>query len=278
MQTGPDAGRGPRPAVIVALAAVGGFVAWMALILVHGSMDGIASSSEPLSYRAGMMTVIAGGSAVLVGVLARYASSGRGWPRWTISPAVVVVAGLWFTMTEVVPAVGDRVEARVSGETDGSLTAPASAGDWTLLEGRAAERREQQAKDFAQDAQSEGYFSDIVVGSYTGRSGSFLGFVGFHPAEGLRAEIADSAEQAVRDMLAGAGGRNVQVLPAGDLGGAIGCTEEADPLPPGAFMCVWTDASTVGQVTILQPDLDVEKAGEVTREFRGHVTQPVPWP
>jgi len=77
---------------------------------------------------------------------------------------------------------------------------------------------------------------------------------------------------AVDVTLANAGIQDRQALDAGELGGALACGTLPEEYQVDGLTCAWADATTTAQVTLVVPELDYDKAAELTREFRDAVT------
>lgn len=251
------------------VACVTGVVAYGALLAVHLSTEDSGSAS----FRAGEMIPIAGVSAVLVALLAQAVSTRRTAPWWIVSLSVLMVSALWYSGVHIAPRLADDARAEVSGQADYVLSAPERAGEWERLRGEGAIQREAEMRSRiaqAPESQTEG-LDDVVYAEY--RSGfSRLGFLGINTSGEFKDDLRESSRQALRNFMAGAGVTSPEQVDEGDLGGTMACSGDAPGLPAGVIFCAWADASTLGQVTIVQVNLDIDDAAAITRDFRDHVT------
>ena len=261
----------PPPAdkgLIWAIALVSGGAAFAVLVAITLSTDGPGSTS----FRIGRMMPAAGGSAVAVAAIAQSINLRR-WLLLLIPVAVFAASGTWYALMEVVPRLTDNARAEASGQADYVLETPPRAGDWTRLDGDAATKRKELAisqLEQAPDDMRRG-MEDFVYAEYA-RGRARLSFFGFNAAGEFEDDLRDSSSDTLDEYMAGAGAEDPESVDAGDLGGSMACSGDGRGLPAGLIYCAWTDASTLGQVTIAQLNLDIEQAAEIAREIRGAVT------
>jgi hypothetical protein len=251
------------------LAWASGGVAYAVLLVLHLSTE----STGAAAYRAGQMLPIAVVSTVVVALIARSARS-RTWPWWGIAAGVLGLSALWYSAVHVAPRIAADNRAEASGQSDYSLSTPDRAGDWTLVEGEGATRREEQALARLDEAPEDmlAGLEDLVYGEYAIRGTARLVFVGINVAGGMEDDLRESAEEGLRNFMAGAGVTEAESVAAGELGGAMACTDDVQGLPDGVVYCAWADAATLGQLTIARADLDIDAAAGLARDFRNHVT------
>lgn len=251
------------------LAWASGGVAYVGLLVLHLSTE----STGAAAYRAGQMIPIAVVSTVVVALIARSARS-RTWPWWGIALGVLGLSVLWYAAVHAAPRIAADHRAESSGQADYSLSTPARAGDWTLVEGDGATRREKQALARLDEAPEDirSGLGAVVYGEYAIRGQARLVFVGINAAGGMEDDLRESSQDGLRDFMAGAGVTDAESVAAGELGGAMACTDDVQGVPDGIVYCAWADAATLGQLTIARPDLDVDAAAGLARDFRTHVT------
>lgn len=250
----------------IALAA--GALAYGVLLVVHLS----SGTSGSAAFRAGEVLPIAGVSAVVVALLARSTSAGRGWPWWAITLSVLAASATWYAAVEVLPRAANDARAEVSGEADYRLETPKRAGDWVRVDSLAASQREEQILarlDQAPDVVLGGV-DDVVYAEYSARGQGRLAFAGFRSSGELQDDVRDSTREVLRNFMAGSGATKLQSVDPGELGGSMSCASDVRGLPAGVILCAWADASTLGQVAA--PALNIDEAGEITRDLRSHVT------
>lgn len=258
----PDTGR------IWGIALAAGALAYGALLVAHLS----SGSSGSAAYRAGEVLPIAGVSAVVIALLARFA--GRGWPWWEITLAVLVSSATLYGLVEVLPRAVNDAGAEASGEADYRLETPKRAGDWIRMDGTAASQHEELVRARLDEAPDvlRGAMDEVVYGEYSTRGHGRLVFLGFRASGELQDDLRKSTREALGNLMAGSGATQTESVEPGELGGSMACTGDARSLPAGVIACAWADASTVGQVRVAVPGLNIDEAAEITRDFRSHVT------
>jgi hypothetical protein len=167
------------------------------------------------------------------------------------------------------PGSAQTVQAAASSRT---LVTPDSAGEWTRVTTDAAQ---DNAKAYLIRAEEESEAGATpLFAEYARDDGATMAFLGFNvdPASALGERQAESPEVAVDVTLANAGIQDRQALDAGELGGALACGTLPEEYQVDGLTCAWADATTTAQVTLVVPELDYDKAAELTREFRDAVT------
>lgn len=242
----------------------------MGLLVVHLSTETNGSDA----FRAGEVLPIAIGSAFFTALFAGGTWRGRrGWPWWLIALSVLVMSSLWYLAVEVFPRVGDDLEAERSGEADYSVTTPAMAGDWRRLDSESAQAREKASLAGIGNAPDDVADQvDAVYGEYQLKDKGRLFFLGLNASRAFQDELRESSRSALRSFLAGSGIEDPEEVDAGELGGTMACDDDPPGMPAEVVFCGWADGSTVGQVTLVVPGVDVDAAAEITREFREAVT------
>ena len=251
------------------IAWLSGIVAFGVLVAVHLSRDTSGSTMSKL----GDVLPAAIVSTVLVAGLA-YATSGtRRWPWPLITLSVFGLAGVWYAVIAVLPQVLDDARAEDNGPADYSLTTPEVAGDWHRLRGPEVAQRKQDALSrlATGPAQLKRVVEHFVYAEYQ-RPSAGLSFSGFEVKGHVQDELRRSTGRALKNWMATIGAADPDWVDAGELGGSMGCSSSTRGLPVGVIYCAWADASTLGQVTIAELNLDIDTAASITREFREHVT------
>jgi hypothetical protein len=145
---------------------------------------------------------------------------------------------------------------------------PDRAGAWTLIDSRAAHRREKVAL-----GQLVPRFSDqfsAVYGEYR-RGAGHVTFLGLNtkPGSGTRTELEESPASAARNYLAGAGATSPELVESGASDVAMACDEVR-----GVVVCGWADATALGRAVWTAHTLDVDRAADLTRKLRDYVSRP----
>lgn len=243
----------------------------LTLLHIHRGTEGTAA------YRAGEVAPIGVISAAVVGLVAQGTRAKAPWVVWVSPFAIVAVSFAWYGVAHVLPSAVNDVRAQQNGQADYSLFTPATAGDWTRQDDEAMREKLEQAAAMMQEQASPDEFDEMnpVYAAYAARDGSQLIFLGSNATGGMRQDLRSSTRAALDDVMAGAGASDVQYLDAGPLGGSLACSDDLAALPDTAeyVVCSWADASTLGNVTIVQPGIDVERAADITRAFRDDVTR-----
>lgn len=266
------AGEAKRPdrAMIWPIAWLSGIAAFGVLVAVHLTIE----TSGSTAHRVEEMVVPAVVSTVVVAGVAFATSTTHRWPWPLITVAVFTVAGLWYGVSAVLPQVLTDARADVDGPADHSLTTPLRAGDWHRMDGPLALHRREQAlsRIAAASPDLEQGVADYAYAEYRHPSGAVLAYFGVEATGELEDELRESTQDSVRVWMTTLGAQHLQSVDAGDLGGSMACTSTGAGLTTAMVYCAWADASTLGQVTVAQPHLDVETAAAVARAFRAHVT------
>ncbi|GAA4986532.1 hypothetical protein [Actinopolymorpha pittospori] len=249
-----------RPWRFAALVAVPTFAALLIVV--------VPRHTESVFYTAGRLVLPTAVGVVAAGVVAAYSS--RTWRWWTYLGVVVATAGLQTTIVELRSAetLGPPV-ARGPGST---LSAPAMAGNWTLVDDSAARARGQQVLSRA-DRQE--LVASVVYGEYQDGAAA-VAFLGLNtkPGSGLRASLQRSPALGVRDYLAGAQVQSAHSVESGRDDVAMACGQPNETQLNGTVVCAWADSTALGVTTWVAAGMDVDHAAELTRQFRTAVSQP----
>jgi hypothetical protein len=248
------------------IATLSGVLAYGAMVAIHLSTN---ASLSP--YEAGRLMPVAVVSALLVAFIAQSTSS-RTWSWWQISGSVLALSSVWYVVIVLAPQLTNDARAEVTGQDGYVLGTPATAGSWARDDGAGPERREAQALGQLANGQ-EGLPEMAVYAEYTRGAESRLVLFGFNAAGELEDDLRESSKGAVEQYLLGAGARDYAWVKEGDLGGSMACSGDASTLPAGVILCAWADSSTLAQVVVSEPHLDVEGAAGITRTLRQHVTR-----
>jgi hypothetical protein len=261
----------PDRAMIWPIAWLSGICAFGVLVAVHLTIETTGSTA----HRVEEMIVPAVVSTVVVAGVAFATSTTHRWPWPLITLGVFTVAGLWYAVIAVLPQVLTNARAESNGQADYSLTTPLRAGDWHRMDGPAALQRREQAlsRIAAASPDLEQGVADYAYAEYRHPSGAVLAYFGVEAAGDLEDELRASTDNSVKVWMTTLGAQHLEPVDAGDLDGSMACTSTGPGLTAGMVYCAWADASTLGQVTIVQPHLDIDTAAEVARNFRGHVTK-----
>ncbi|MEQ7128768.1 hypothetical protein ABN034_30095 [Actinopolymorpha sp. B11F2] len=166
-------------------------------------------------------------------------------------------------------AFGSRAKQANTGST---LSAPVTAGNWTRVDDAAARARRQEA---VTTAKKTGGGSSPVFAEYQ-RGGAGSAFLGFNtdPDGQFRAELRESPPSAVRDYMAGAKVTSLQFVESGSADVAMACGLPDQAQARRAIVCAWADSSTLGIITWSVPNLTMNRADDLTRDFRRTVSRP----
>lgn len=261
----------PDRAMIWPIAWLSGICAFGVLVAVHLTIETTGSTA----HRVEEMIIPAVVSTVVVAGVAFVTSTTRRWPWPLITLGVFTVAALWYGVIAVLPQVFTDARADANGQADYSLTTPLRAGDWHRMDGPLALHRREQAlsRIAAASPDLEQGVEDYAYAEYRHPSGAVLAYFGVEATGDLEDELRTSTENSVEVWMTTLGAQHLQSVDAGDLGGSMDCTGTGPGLTAGMVYCAWADASTLGQVTIAQPGLDVDTAAAVARNFRAHATK-----
>jgi hypothetical protein len=227
------------------------------------------------AYTAGRLIWPALLGALAVGAMAKE-SEKFVWRWWTYVGGVMVAVGLLTGFVEVLHSRGDDESPGGAGVDAVQQTAqgagsrlwvPDKAGGWTRIDTRAAERWKQYVLKPTMRDRDE---YSAVYADYR-RGAVEIGFLGSNsrPGSTLRGDLQGSLTVFVRDYLTDIGPRSPELVESGSGDVAMACGEYK-----GGVICAWADATALGIVTVTGPKLDVDRAAELTRKFRPHVSQP----
>jgi len=219
--------------------------------------------------KAGEVLVPTALGAVAVGAAA--SSSLRVWRWWYYLGAVTAAAGLIAGVLELKDAVESRGDT--SQGPGSTLSAPDTAGDWTLADNGGARTRG-QAQLALVNQHFDGELS-LVYGEYRNGIGRVV-FQGLNaiPDSEWAAELQESPAAGVRNYFADAGMTSPQFVESGSDEAIMACDELAQPRQIVAVACVWADSTALGITGWITPELNVDRAAELTRQFRSAVSQP----
>ncbi len=252
------------------IAWLSGIVALGVLVAVHLARD----TSGSALFKVGQVVPAAIVSTVVVAGLAYATSDARRWPWPVITLSVFALAGVWYCGIAVLPQVVDDASADTAGQADRSLTTPRQAGEWTRMDGPAALQRRGDALTrlrTTNPAMRKGV-ADYAYAEYRHPSGAALAFFGLEAMGVVEDELRDSTKTAVEAWATTLGAQDLQFVEAGNLAGSMACTDAGPGLAAETAICVWADASTIGQITVAQPGLSIDTAAAVARDLRAHVT------
>lgn len=265
---GPDPRHSPEPPASPSIgrpgvvAVLSGAAALATLVVVHGRVEDDAVSS----YELGRLLVPALGGGLL-GFLVARARPRVPWPAVVL--AVAVAAAGYGLVTTLVPRWADDVRAGVNGQSSYVVEAPADVADWHRSSD-GDDRAETVVAGLPQRVRDNG---EAVFGTYErAADDARLVFLGINASGVMEDDLRDAAGDVLDDLMRLSDATRTVEVEAGDLGGEMACVVEEPALPANVVMCGWADASTVGQVYVSIPDLAVEAAAALVRDFRGTVT------
>lgn len=259
-----------HPGVVWAVAVGSGLLVYALLLALHLSRDAAGSAA----YRAGEMMPAPLVCTVVVGLVAQFTARGE-VGRWLVPaliPLAIAATSLtWYAALHVLPDLAADARADESGQDDYTLVTPARVGEWERLDGKGAEARGDQVRERMSGTTADG--SDVLYAEYQSARRARMIFVGTNAGGGLEDELRASTDEAVRDALAGARATGVEEVEEGDLGGSMSCANGVETMPVDVVLCVWGDASTLGQVIYFKQGLALDTAAEWTRQLREAVTR-----
>jgi hypothetical protein len=252
------------------VAALPPYVVLLALVLPRASGDDRFTAVE-----LAVPVVLA---AVAVGSTASESERVWGWRSYL--GAVSAVAAAAMTLALLVREAAERSDAGQSGDPDAAgavdregstLWIPDRAGSWTLVDNPGARERERELLDRWATLADE---MSVAYGEYR-RGTTYVRFRAYNsnPGSAFGAELRQLPAATIRDYMSAAHVRSPRFVDSGNSAVSMACGEVAQT-HGGLTLCVWADAASLGSTVWIAPDVNIDRAANLTRSFRPNVSRP----
>jgi hypothetical protein len=249
-------------------AAVPPYVLLLVLVLPQASGDDRFTAVE-----LAIPVVLA---AVAVGATASESERVWGWRSYLGVVSAVTAAAL--TLALLVREAAERSDADQSGnpdaagaeDRDGStLWIPDRAAGWTLVDSPGAREREL--------LETWGRHVDEMSVAYAEyrRGATYVRFRAYNsqPGSAFGTELRQAPTTTIRDYMSAAHVRSPRFVNSGDSAVSMACGDVAQT-HGGFTLCVWADAASLGSTVWIVPDVNLDRAADLTRTFRPKVSRP----